>query len=58
MPARRQQAITARDASTNNKKFSNQVQHGEFKIPSRLHMRRGPEQCSIAKACCSHFGHG
>ena len=40
MPTRRQQAVAAKGMSTNDGKLSDQVQPGEFKIPSRLHMRR------------------
>ena len=49
MPTRRQQASTAKDISTNNKKLSDQVQHGEFMIPSRLHMRWAQSNASLQK---------
>lgn len=49
MPTRRQHATAAKGTSTNNKKFSDQVQHGEFKIPSRLHIRRAQSNASLRK---------
>ena len=49
MPTRRQQATTAKDTSTISKKLSDQVQHGEFEIPSRLHMRRPQSNASLRK---------
>ena len=49
MPTRRQQATTAKDIPTNNKKFSDEVRHGESKILSRLHMRWAQSNASLRK---------
>ena len=56
MPTRRQQATTAKGISTNNKRFSDQVQHGEFKIRSRLHMRRAQSNASLRKLAVPIWG--
>ena len=56
MPTRRQQATTAKGISTNNKRISDQVQHCEFKIPSRLHMRRAQSNASLRKLAVPIWG--
>lgn len=58
MPTRRQQATTAKSVSTNNKRFSDQVQHGEFKISSRLRMRWAQSNASLRKLAVSIWGQG
>ena len=47
MPTRRQQAAAAKAKSTDDGKVSDQVQPGEFKIPSRLRMRRAYSNASL-----------